>query len=192
MMMFQNFSILSPMRPRIPKDKQRDAKVKQELPDYTHIAYHSPKKITRAAAAAIQPSIYVGNGNRYVQRPNLPMPRGQVGLYERPQAWPSSSSVTPIAVEHDGNTSTTECTIITGGASIHQHKRLAQNHCWETDIIPMLVQPFMKLQSETGNLQREPRPVETQCVCTTGGQPLSLVVLRFNSTRSVIILMTIH
>jgi hypothetical protein len=166
------------MRPRIPKGKRREPDTEQDAPEYTHILYHSPKKRKRVAPA--QPSIYVGNGARYVQKSNLPVLRGQVGLYERPRNWPAFSGT---VIEPEPGTGTIEYAK-TAASSISHRKRLAQNHRWENDVIPMLVKPYMTLQKETDNLQREPHPIEMQCICTAGARVLKVIVLRLNGTLS--------
>lgn len=158
--------------------KIRRATQQQDQPDYSHTVYLSPRKRTRTIQAL--PRIYAPNGQRFTQNLNLPTPSGQVGLFEgigKPTESILSAPKLHVEVTPDLNSVPDDPIVI----SLHQRKHIAQNNHWNTEVIPCLVRPYLRLLRKTQNLRNDPPASETQCTCLNPGQHLSILVVRIYS-----------
>lgn len=150
------------LRPKIRKrkrDENADATPERPpVPDYSHFIYNTPTKRSRVVKA--KPTFFVGDGRRYVQRPNLSIPRGQVGMLERPLNW---NILPAMNQESDGlDPATIELAPM---ASLHHRKREAQNQRWINEVIPRILGPYMALLRQTNNLNSEPAEYSRECTC---------------------------
>lgn len=161
---------------RASQRKIRRARSPQEE-DYNHVVYMSPRKRSRIVQAL--PNIYAPRGQRFRQHSNLPIPLGQLGLLESIPGTTVSHPPLPKLLNEgpQGNGFTT--------ISLHHRKRIAQNKCWTTEVIPELVQPYLHLLRETQNLRFEPLVLETQCTCLAPGKTMSVLVLRVYSKNGI-------
>lgn len=160
---------------RASQRKIRRATRQQEQPDYSHTVYLSPRKRTCTIQAL--PRIYAPNGQRFTQNFNLPTPSGQVGLFEGIGKPTETIPLAPkLRIEATPNIPDDPVVI-----SLHQRKRIAQNNRWNTEVIPRLVRPYLRLLRKTQNLRNDPPAFETQCTCLNPGQHLSILVVRIYS-----------
>lgn len=171
------------IRPRIRKRKRDDnhAESAPESPvpaDYSHVLFETPKKRLRVVKA--KPTFFVGNGNRYIQRPNLLIPRGQVGMLERPLNWTKMPLI--LSPERASEVNEAEMTDLLTVPSLHHRKREAQNQRWIKEVIPKILGPYMRLLRTTENLSADPVEHHRSCSCmNTDTRVLSIVIVRMYS-----------
>lgn len=162
---------------RASQRKIRRATREEKQPDYSHTIYLSPRKRSRTIQAL--PRIYAPHGQRFTQNSNLPLPSGQVGLLEGiGKAIESIPFAPKLRIEATSNINDDPVVI-----SLHQRKRIAQNNRWNTEVIPRLVRPYLRLLRKTQNLRNDPPAFETQCTCLTPRRCLSILVVRIYSKQ---------
>ncbi|KAJ3764673.1 hypothetical protein FB446DRAFT_798584 [Lentinula raphanica] len=169
-------------RPRIRQDRKRTPSSSPTKNDYSLIAVPSPSP-TRRRNLTRQPALYLANGQKFIQRPRLVRPLGQLGLLERPQnpleGTNDNHNAGPIDIEPYAEILAAPLT------SAHQHKRIAQTHRWQTEVLPRLIRPYMSLLRQTSNLKYETTPSFKECTCLNVARILPVVVVRFGKLEKV-------
>jgi hypothetical protein len=144
------------------------------MDDYSHFAYNTPTKRSRVVKA--KPTFFVGNGRRYVQRPNLPIPIGQVGMLERPLNWNNAPAQSAVNDASNGLDDTV--TELLPMPSLHHRKREAQNQRWINEVIPRILGPYLRLLRKTNNLNTEATEYGFECRCLNAeGRVLEIKVV---------------
>jgi hypothetical protein len=167
---------------RVPKSKrkhQNDSSPSTQPPvtDYSHLLYESPTKRSRKA---LLPNIYVANGKRYIQQTGLPIPRGQVGLLNQTGRWHEDNEISktkdlPLNSE------------IAVPIPLHSQKRIAQMERWRSEILPILIQPYMEFKRVNQNHNVELAVQPDTCSCGKIGRVLPIIVVRAYSEYTNVI-----
>jgi hypothetical protein len=66
--------------------------------------------------------------------------------------------------------------------SRHRRKRAIQDVRWENDVIPAIIEPFMKYQMRRGSADATVAQTVLHCTCLTQGQSLDIEVVSFTRT----------
>ncbi|KAJ3712522.1 hypothetical protein C8R42DRAFT_594593 [Lentinula raphanica] len=167
-------------RPRIRQDRKRTPSSSPTKNDYSLLPVSSPSP-SRQRNITRQPTLYLANGQKFIQRPRLAQPLGQIGLLERPRI-PLSDTVESGSNDREPETIISFATPI---VSAHQHKRLVQTRRWQTEVLPRLIQPYMSLLRQTTNLRHEPKRSEKVCTCLNVPRNLPIVVVRFSQLEKI-------
>ncbi|KAJ3748154.1 hypothetical protein EV360DRAFT_57113 [Lentinula raphanica] len=167
-------------RPRIRQDQKRTPSSSPTKNDYSLLPVSSPSP-SRRRNITRQPTLYLANGQKFIQRPRLAQPLGQIGLLERPRI-PLSDTVESGSNDCEPETIISFATPI---VSAHQHKCLVQTRRWQTEVLPRLIQPYMSLLHQTTNLRHEPKRSEKVCTCLNVPRNLPIVVVRFSQLEKI-------
>ncbi|KAJ3710346.1 hypothetical protein DFJ43DRAFT_1009274 [Lentinula guzmanii] len=71
--------------------------------------------------------------------------------------------------------------------SAHQHKRLAQNHRWQTEVLPCLIRPYMSMLRQTDNLRNEAGMLDKACTCLNNPRLLEISIVRFTKLQKLVL-----
>ncbi|KAJ3991360.1 hypothetical protein F5050DRAFT_1536778, partial [Lentinula boryana] len=61
--------------------------------------------------------------------------------------------------------------------SAHQHKRLAQNHRWQMEVLPCLIRPYISMLRRTDNLRNEAGMLDKAGTCLNNPRLLEISIL---------------
>ncbi|KAJ3738653.1 hypothetical protein DFH05DRAFT_1531117 [Lentinula detonsa] len=175
-------------RPRIRQDRKQAPSSSPTKNDYTLVPISSPSP-TRRRNLSRQPTLYLANGQKFIQRSRIPRPLGQIGLLERPRnalGDPTDSSLNKDSGFNDVEPEATTV-IDVPLMSAHQHKRLAQNHRWQTEVLPCLIRPYMSMLRQTDNLRNEASMLDKACTCLNNPRLLEISIVRFTKLQKLVL-----
>jgi hypothetical protein len=140
---------------------------------------HSPRSKSPSKRNA-RPILHGAHGAILSQR-NLPTPVGQFGFLERPLVDLERVNTPTLRPEHETSIPSDSLTQV--AQTPHARKRLAQQLRWETEVLPMLVRPYMDYLRRSLNLSQDIELTdENQCTCMNARERhLEIVVLQFTS-----------
>jgi hypothetical protein len=150
--------------------------------DSRFIPFSSP---TRRNTLTMRPTLYLSNGRKFTQQSHISRPFGQLGLREQPSGFANKISKShPV---HGDNYDNEESLGVAPtsesfeGQSTHYRKCLAQTTWWQTEVLPRLIRPYMRLLRQTENLRGEPSVEGEICTCKNVQRNLSIVTVGFHS-----------
>lgn len=169
------------------------AKSTKSHPPESYIPTEGPSRphhLSKANPRKPRPLVYFADGETLTQTPGLPPVPGQIGFAgDRPQ----DGLIRPHPIKSNDEIGEQECSMQDlmfmhtecemPEPNVSRHRRWRQNQAtrWLDDIIPTLVQPYMKLVRTTQSFRLDP-PVAPQenCSCQNlNERNLTIIVIRF-------------
>ncbi|KAJ3742401.1 hypothetical protein DFH05DRAFT_1401561 [Lentinula detonsa] len=175
-------------RPRIRQDRKQAPSSSPTKNDYTLAPISSPSP-TRCRNLSRQPTLYLANGQKFIQRSHIPRPLGQIGLLERPRNALGDPADSSLHTDSGSNDVEPEATTVFDVPlmSSHQHKRLAQNHRWQTEVLPCLIRTYISMLCRTDNLRNEAGMLDKACTCLNNPRLLEISIVRFTKLQKVVL-----
>ena len=137
------------------------------------------------------PLVYLADGETLTQEYPLPRLPGQVGFAgDRPQdglvliphqpPLLDNHDSTNLGYNYDLPFQPNQDEPMDPARSQHQRKRESQWRHWDIEIIPALIDPYIKLLVATNSLRNDPLPPSKKmCTCGDVGRNLTVTVIKF-------------
>ncbi|KAJ3741600.1 hypothetical protein DFH05DRAFT_1528449 [Lentinula detonsa] len=172
-------------RPRIRQDRKQAPSSSPTKNDYTLAPISLPSPTCHQNLSR-QPTLYLANGQKFIQRSRIPRPLGQIGLLERPRNALGDPADSSLHKDSGSNDVEPEATTVFDVPlmSSHQHKRLAQNHRWQTEVLPCLIRPYISMLRQTDNLRNEAGMLD-KCTCLNNPRLLEISIQLYSSWSKV-------
>jgi hypothetical protein len=186
-----NSSTSTTMRRRMNK-AHRDRAVEPSPLSYAPTPGPSQRHhLSKSKPAPHRPLVYLADGETLTQDYPLPRLPGQVGFAgDRPQDGLMLVPRQPPHIDnHDGANlgydydspfQSNQDNPVDPARSRHRKKRVTQWRRWDIEIIPALINTYIKLLAATNSLRNDPPPPSKKaCTCGDIGRNLAVTVVKF-------------